>query len=570
MNSSIAAKRDIEEKRSLGAYYTPERLSDILARWAIRTSGDMILEPSFGGCGFLRSASRSLLSLGSVDPRQLIYGCDIDPVAFQFLAGDFGSPVDLGRFLQQDFLDVHDPAGWPAGFDVVMGNPPYIPFQRIEGEKRAELNKRVVSAGQLGGRAGLWAYFVAHSISMLRKGGRMAWVLPGAYLHADYARELRGYLATHFAKLACFVVHERLFLTEGTDEETVILLADSHSLEPHDACSVTFREAKSLGELETLVAEWSASDGAAGQAAHERPALLNLEPAARQAFESLAGSKICNTLGDLAEIGIGVVTGANNFFVLGKKQLAPAGLLPDDCDPIVTKFKQVKGLTYGAQDHETALAEGFRGYLVDGLGREENERVSAYIDTFPEERRAATATFKKRPIWYRTGDTKIPDAFFPVMHHLGPRLALNSIGCNSTNTIHRVYFKDGMDEVRRQLLCISVLSSFSQVSAEIVGRRYGSGVLKHEPSEAKEIAVLMPELPERSVRTTFRQIDAALRKNDVAGAMALADALIESALPAGATRDGFAMLPAALEKVRERRRPKRPPVGQTADGSTEA
>lgn len=570
MTSTTAAKRDIEEKRSLGAYYTPERLSDILARWAIRSAGDTILEPSFGGCGFLRSASRSLRTLGSPDPRQFIYGCDIDPVAFQFLADDFGSPVDLGRFLQQDFLDVRNPVGWPSGFDVVMGNPPYIPFQRIEGGKRAELNKRVVAAGQLGGRAGLWAYFVAHSISMLRKGGRMAWVLPGAYLHADYARELRIYLATHFAKLACFVVHERLFLTEGTDEETVILLADNHSLEPHEANNVNFREAKTLAELETLVMEWGVSTETGGQSAHERPALLNLDTAAREAFEHLTRSNACKTLGQLAEIGIGVVTGANDFFVLGRKQLDAAGLQPEDCDPIVTKFKQVKGLAYSAEDHEAALAEGFKGYLVDGLGREENARVTSYIGAFSEERRSTTATFKKRPIWYRTGDSKIPDAFFPVMHHLGPRLALNSMGCNSTNTIHRMYFKEGMSEARRQLLCISVLSSFSQLSAEIVGRRYGSGVLKHEPGEAKEIAVLMPELPDTSVRNTYRQIDTALRNNDIQAAMTFADELIETALPVGESLNGFRTLPAALERVRERRRPKRPPTGQIADGESQA
>lgn len=567
MRSRASAKRDTEEKRLLGAYYTPERLSDILSRWAIKSAQDLILEPSFGGCGFLRSASRILTDLGSLDPRQSIYGCDIDSVAFQFLADVFGSPVDLHRFLKQDFLDVQDPIGWPTGFDVVMGNPPYIPFQRIQGEKRREMNRRIVGAGKLGGRAGLWAYFVAHSISMLKVGGRMAWVLPGAYLHAEYARELRSYLTTHFVKLACFVVHERLFLTEGTDEETVILLADNHSLEQHNACSVNFREAKTLAELETLIAEWSDTPNS-GEASHERPARLSLDVNDRLAFEQLVKLDICRTVGDIAEISIGVVTGANDFFVLGRDQLSTAGLRPSDCDPIIAKFKQVRGLSYTAEDHEFALAAGFKGHLVDGLGREENERVFAYIGTFPPERLDTTATFKKRPLWYRTGDAKVPDAFFPVMHHLGPKLALNGMGCNSTNTIHRVYFKDDLDLANRQLLCVSILSSFSQVSAEIVGRRYGSGVLKHEPSEAKTIAVLMPLLSVDAVQNAYDQVDAALRRDDIAGAMAVADALIAAAMPAGQTRDGFHLLPAALDKIRERRRPRRPagiPLADAAD-----
>ena len=556
MRSRASVKRDVEEKRLLGAYYTPERLSDILSRWAIKSAQDLILEPSFGGCGFLKSASKTLTGLGNPDPRQSIYGCDIDTVAFEFLTDVFGSPVDLHRFLKKDFLDVQDHKGWPTGFDVVIGNPPYIPFQRIEGEKRKEMNQRIVGAGKLGGRAGLWAYFVAHSISMLKVGGRMAWVLPGAYLHAAYARELRGYLTTHFVKLACFVVQERLFLTEGTDEETVILLADDHSLEPHDACMVNFREAKTLEELDALISEWSDTPNS-GEAKHERPARLNLDVNDRLAFDQLVKLDMCSTLGDIAEISIGVVTGANDFFVLGRDQLSAAGLQPNDCDPIVAKFKQVRGLNYNAEDHECSLIAGYKGHLVDGLGREENERVFAYISTFPTERRATTATFKKRSVWYRTGDNKIPDAFFPVMHHLGPKLALNEMGCNSTNTVHRVYFKDDIDLSSRQLLCVSILSSFSQVSAEIVGRRYGSGVLKHEPSEAKMIAVLMPLLSAEAVRTAYDQVDSALRMDDIAGATAIADELIASALPEEATRKGFHRLPAALEKIRERRRPRR-------------
>ncbi|MBS3668113.1 Eco57I restriction-modification methylase domain-containing protein [Vreelandella boliviensis] len=556
MCSRRSTTRDIAEKRLLGAYYTPERLSDILSRWAIRSCHDQILEPSFGGCGFLKSATKILTELGSQDPRQSIYGCDIDTVAFQFLAEVFESPVDLHRFLKQDFLDINEPPNWPANFDVVIGNPPYIPFQKIESEKRSELNRRIVGAGKLGGRAGLWAYFVAHSISMLKEGGRMAWVLPGAYLHANYARELRNYLSQHFVKLACYVIHERLFLNEGTDEETIILLAEGHSLEPHDVCSVSFREAKTLTELESLIESWSKTTSSRN-ASYERPALLNLKGKARLSYETLASTAVCKTFGDMALVNIGVVTGANDFFVLNHDQLLEKGLKPSDCDPIVAKFKQISGLEYTDNDHDSALESGFKGYLVNGFGRENNENVFAYIDTFPTERRNTTATFKKRKVWYNTGDTKMPDAFFPVMHHSGPKLVLNTMGCNSTNTIHRVYFKDSINQSKKELLCISILSSFSQISAEIVGRRYGSGVLKHEPSEAKKIAVLMPEISTEAVKLAFLKIDTALRQDDFVEAMTIADSLLASALPTGKLRDCFGLLPEALEKIRKQRRPQR-------------
>ena len=46
----------VEDRRILGAYYTPERLSQLLTDWAIRHVDDTVLEPSFGGCGFLATA----------------------------------------------------------------------------------------------------------------------------------------------------------------------------------------------------------------------------------------------------------------------------------------------------------------------------------------------------------------------------------------------------------------------------------------------------------------------------------------------------------------------------------
>ncbi|EFG8200284.1 N-6 DNA methylase, partial [Escherichia coli] len=75
-------ERDLHERRQLGAYYTPERLSDMLAFWAIRSSADQVLEPSFGGCGFLQSAVKALKDCGSRNPKNSIFGCDIDAVAF--------------------------------------------------------------------------------------------------------------------------------------------------------------------------------------------------------------------------------------------------------------------------------------------------------------------------------------------------------------------------------------------------------------------------------------------------------------------------------------------------------
>ena len=254
--SSVGEARDrlLEERRKIGAFYTPEPLSQILSDWAIRSSSDLVLEPSFGGCGFLQCAQTRLVELGCSEPRKQIYGSDIDPVAFDYLANVFHGPVDLSRFSQTDFLEVSPGGKWPESFSVVLANPPYIPYQDLGAERRRSLSSAKWAIDGVVGRASLWAYFLAHSLSFLAKNGRMAWVLPGAFLQADYARPIRAFLADNFSRVAAIVIRERIFLDAGADEETVILLADGYKAPPFG--HIELGQVETLDALQQLTADW--------------------------------------------------------------------------------------------------------------------------------------------------------------------------------------------------------------------------------------------------------------------------------------------------------------------------
>lgn len=556
--------RGLEERRKLGAYYTPERLSQILSDWAIRSAEDTVLEPSFGGCGFLATARDALSLHGAEDPVRQIFGCDVDPIAFQYLANTFGSPLDLDGFLQADFLDCSEAPSWPRRFSVVLANPPYIPHHRIGKDRVKELSRRSRAISGVGGRASLWAYFLAHAVSLLEAGGRMAWVLPGAFLQADYAEPIRRYLGQQFKRCAAFLVRERLFLTEGTDEETVILLADGH-LPDVMAGGIEIGYASTIDELEQLIELWS--EGAwQGATSGFSPATLSMPQAARSLYEKISKAANAETLGDLARVQIGLVTGDNRFFVLDRRTRDGAGLLDEDCIKVVSKFRAVTGILAKPSDLDDYAATGGRIYLVSGVNAPVTTRIGAYLATFDPEKRKTISTFKKRPNWSETFDGKTPDAFLPVMHHTGPRLVLNPEGYNCTNTIHRVFFHAPVSDLRRKVATLSLLTTYSQISAELCGRRYGSGVLKHEPRDAERINLLMPEPPKNEIVSVLRRVDARLRRGDAVGARVLADEAIYRWAGLAMTKAEVLELEASLTDIRNRRRPNRQ-VNAT-DGST--
>ncbi|MIL08942.1 hypothetical protein BZU93_24040, partial [Salmonella enterica subsp. enterica] len=277
----------------------------------------------------------------------------------------------------------------------------------------------------------------------------------------------------------------------------------------------------------------------------------------------LMASDSCRSFGDFARLKIGIVTGANDFFLRSNDTLEPAGLLAEDCEPIVSKFRFLNGLGFNQKDFAGAVGRGAKGYLVNGTQRDANERVDTYLKTFPETRIETTSTFKKRARWDHPSDANTPDAFFPVMNHLGPRIVLNELACNCTNTLHRVYFHKERDFSWR-LVSISILTSFSQVSAEMVGRRYGSGVLKHEPREAETIRLLMPEVDETEVQTTYSAIDALLRAGEHDKVIEAADNFIYSRLDDGHPAEKLGLrMRSILSGIRKVRHPKKralPPV----------
>lgn len=65
MSSLLSADLDTAEvRKARGAFFTPEAITRFISDWAIRSSDDLVLEPSTGDAAFLVSAVERLRSLG--------------------------------------------------------------------------------------------------------------------------------------------------------------------------------------------------------------------------------------------------------------------------------------------------------------------------------------------------------------------------------------------------------------------------------------------------------------------------------------------------------------------------
>lgn len=93
-----------------------------------------------------------------------------------------------------EFPEVLDDDGDFVGFDVVIGNPPYIRQEELMQYKPYFQRNFETYAGT----ADLYVYFVERGMSLLKPGGQFVYILPNKWMRAGYGSAMRSYLK-HFA-----------------------------------------------------------------------------------------------------------------------------------------------------------------------------------------------------------------------------------------------------------------------------------------------------------------------------------------------------------------------------------
>ncbi|MEX2647251.1 MAG: class I SAM-dependent methyltransferase [Gaiellaceae bacterium] len=501
-----------------GGYYTPDAIASFLAQWAIRDPAARVLEPSCGDGQLLAAATARLGPDGHAE------GIELFEEEAQKAAARAGTRATV---VVGDAFSWFDSCS-DAFYDACIGNPPFIRYQSFPEEHRVQAFALMAAEGLRPTRlTNAWVPFVVLATRCLRPGGRLSLVLPAELLQVGYAAELREYLVRKFGQLT--VVTFKRLVFPGVQQETVLLLGVRGDC---DAASMRFIEAESIDDLrleQVLAAQPVRADL---DHAREKWIQYFLSASELALVRELEAADAFTTLGELAEVDVGIVTGRNEFFVLSPSQADALGLRRS-CLPLVGRSAQTPGLVLRKSDWASLVEQDSKCLLLQ-LGEEDRDSLSdagrAYVEW--GERHGVHKGYKCRirlPNWWRVPSTWVPDAFLLRQIHDGPRIIENKAKATSTDTIHRVRVRPGVDP---GALAAASVNSLTFAFSEIRGRSYGGGVLELEPTEAEALPYPKPD-PSLSVESvdhlvrrhgTRRALDevddallrgAGLRKSDI-------------------------------------------------------
>ena len=170
-------------------------------------------------------------------------------------------------------------------------------------------------------------------------------VVPTELTVATYAVPVLKFLAKSFGHIRILAFRKKLF--PQLSENTILLLADAKGQALRSMWIVDLEDSKSLSSVMPSGTNVDVTSLVKGE---RRMTEYFLPQQVRDLYAELKKHKCVKSLGQLATVGIGYVTGANDFFHLDSKTVARFSIPEKYLTKSVTMGAHLKGLVHTAED----------------------------------------------------------------------------------------------------------------------------------------------------------------------------------------------------------------------------
>lgn len=461
------------------------------------------------------------------------------------------------------FVEVFE--GKSGGFDLVIGNPPYVRQESIHDPQtppdevttagkrayKAKLARSVYTAWphafgynwakdkakwKLGARSDLYIYFYLHGLSLLNDKGAFCFITSNSWLDVGYGRDLQEFLLTRGqVKLVLDNQVRRSFSSADVNTVIVLLGAPQDTKTKRSAIlehtarfvmfTVPFEDALSPVIWEE-VAEAAARCTTPEYRVFPLKQVALLESGMDAKKKRFSGDKWGGKylrapdiywtilekgkgklvrLGDIAEVRFGIKTGANAFFYLDEEKIAAWGIEEEFLKPVVKSLRECKRIIVSPQDlrYKVFLCHKEKRGLAGTAALE-------YIKWGESEGFHKRATCRARTRWWNLGDKSISDVLYSYI--LGARhLCPYNQKVLADNNLFDIW------AIKPRLLSAQMSSPLFRLFLETQGREMTGAltVLKVQIYELLEVKVLNQYLLNTVQQEVFFRTFEKLKKREI-------------------------------------------------------
>ncbi|SNB61990.1 MULTISPECIES: Eco57I restriction-modification methylase domain-containing protein [unclassified Agrobacterium] len=467
--------------RFTGAVYTPEGVAASLVKHlssSLKRQPANILEPSVGDGEFLRALRKQKFN-GRVT---LV---DIDDQVIERLQQD--EPVDGGEadFVISDFLAYASELlrSQAQSFDLIIGNPPFIRAHNFSSSlKAALLDLADVTGYERAEFKNSWAAFLAASSHLVSGSGVLAFILPYELITVAYGQKALKRLLAQFARIDIYISDAKAF--PEIDQDALIVIAQKDPAEKSGLYINKVASLHALGEQNCVPVDIS-TDGDPSLAFNS----FLLSPDSLDLLRKLRA--LCPRLDKYAGSAPGIVSAANNFFILTKNEVERRGF-EEFVVPILKKgsFASSRPVFTAADFDQLQAREPTFLLNISGPRDALPVRLQSYIKEGEAALFHERYKCRNRQNWYEVPMVKRELGFVFKRAHSYARLCVNEANVYLTDTAYGLRMNEGFS-IRG--LTYSFYNSMTMLFAEIDGRFYGGGVLELSPTEFRGLPIVYHE-----------------------------------------------------------------------------
>ncbi len=402
-----------------------------------------------------------------------------------------------------DWFDPTYMFGVSKGFDVVIGNPPYVRQEDIP-NKSTYLDQALYTDATTP-RSDLYCYFYARALQLLRAQGVNIFICSNSWLDVGFGSSLKRHLLlnSHIQAIYESAV-ERQFSTAQIN--TIIsIIRNTAAKAGHPTDFVSLRDEFDLAIADprrrrTIVKDQHtllSAEKASGNHGDKWGGKYLRAPDIYHTILDKRSDKLVR-LGDIATIRRGTTTGANEFFYLDKNTIDAWGIEPEFCHPVMTSPRESRSIAVDIsllpykifichKNKENLTGTGALDYIQWGETQGYHTRRS----------------MASRRLWYDLGKRKTVQIAMNCLVDSTVRIFFTSRSCFFTDNFSEIH----STTLSKVNLCTSMNSSISQLFLNGTGRgNFGGGLLNIKIYEIQNLQIpdpnLLPEIDERIFHST--------------------------------------------------------------------